>query len=73
MPGVTSNSRDLGTTIQARRLELGLRVEDVAAKSGVSYRTVLRIESGLNPQLDTLRRIAAALDIGADDLLRQAG
>ena len=72
MSGVTSNSSDLGTVIRARRMLLGLRVEDVAASSGVAYRTIIRVEAGFDPQMGTLRRLAAALDTTPAELLRAA-
>lgn len=51
---------------------LGLRVEDVAASSGVAYRTIIRVEAGFDPQMGTLRRLAAALDTTPAELLRAA-
>jgi transcriptional regulator with XRE-family HTH domain len=40
--------------------------------AGVAYNTVVKIESGENPNptIDTLRKIAKALNAGVDDLIR---
>jgi len=38
----------------------------------VAYNTVVKIESGenSNPTIETLRKIAKALNVGVDDLIR---
>jgi transcriptional regulator with XRE-family HTH domain len=71
VPDVTGN-RTLGDAIRARRTELGLRIEDLAYRSGVAYRTISRIESGYDPQLDTLRRLAVALEVSVGDLVNDS-
>lgn len=44
-----------------------------AEESGVAYRTYLKLEKGeTNFQLDTLRKVAAALEVKLSDLLRPA-
>ena len=39
----------------------------------VTYNTIIKIESGANknPTIDTLSKIAKALDVGVDDLIQK--
>lgn len=46
---------------QARRIALGLRQEDLAAKAGVTLPTLRRFESGANVGVEQVARIALAL------------
>lgn len=61
----------LGTTIRARREELGLTRDQLIAKvEGLSLSTLVRIElrAGM-PRVETLAGIAKALDLSVDALL----
>lgn len=61
-----------GTVVRAVRQRRGWRQKDLVEKAGVSQTTISRIERG-HPgslSLDTIRRIAAALDIRVDLLAR---
>ncbi len=49
--------------IRSRRQELGLTQEDLAGMAGVSCRTLQRLESGGSASAETLKCIAAALDV----------
>ena len=50
-----------------------LSKKEAAARAGVSYRTYLKMESGkTNFQLDTLRKVASAVEVKIADLLRPA-
>ncbi|HYC97045.1 helix-turn-helix transcriptional regulator [Brevundimonas sp.] len=52
------------------RLAAGLGRSELAAKAGVSADYVYRLEQGwANPRLDTLHRIACALDTPLEELL----
>jgi transcriptional regulator with XRE-family HTH domain len=58
----------LGATIRAIRVRRGWRQSDLAGRSGVSPATISRLERG-HPGLltvDTVRRVASALDIRVD-------
>lgn len=46
-----------------------LTQEDLAKKSGVGTATIARIEAGQGARLSTLRKLAEALDVTADQLL----
>ncbi len=50
-------------SVQKRRLEKGWSQEHLAQLSGLSLRTVQRIESGKNAGNDSLNALAAAFDI----------
>lgn len=65
MPERTSSSTKdpLVAKLTARRQELGLTQEAVAAIAGISRRTLAGIETGGNCTLSTLRQIAQALEV----------
>ena len=46
-----------------------LSQEELEQKAGVGVTTVIRIEAGQGARLSTLRKLAEALDITADQLL----
>jgi transcriptional regulator with XRE-family HTH domain len=61
---------DLGSNLRAARKKLGLTQEQVAERSGVHPTEVSRIEAGKrDPQVSTLRRLAAAVEVSPGDLL----
>lgn len=61
---------DLGTNLREARERLGLTQEQVAERSGVHATEVSRIEAGKrDPQVSTLRRLAAALEMPPGRLL----
>ncbi|MEM8648080.1 MAG: helix-turn-helix domain-containing protein [Pseudomonadota bacterium] len=49
--------------IKSRRQELGLTQEELAGMAGISCRTLQRLESGGSASAETLKCIAAALDV----------
>lgn len=60
----------LGKQVKKRRRALKLSQEDVAAKTGLSVPSLSEIERGIaNPTLQTLEKIAAALDMSVAGLL----
>jgi transcriptional regulator with XRE-family HTH domain len=63
----------LGLAIRERRRALGLSQDALAERSGLDRLNVGRIERGeRSPRLDTLARIADALDVRPWELLREA-
>ena len=52
------------------REKLNLTQEELSTKSGISVRTIQRIESGIDPKGFTLRALAKALDINEKDLVK---
>lgn len=56
--------------IAETRRQRGLTQEQLAEILGTATRNVQRIEAGQNLRLDTLERIAEALDVDPQELLR---
>jgi len=60
--------------LREQRESLGLSMNEVARRTGLSQQTVSFVERGLRmPTLDTLLRIAGALDLDLSGVLRDAG
>lgn len=54
------------------RKKKGWTQEKLAQQSGISFHTLIKIERGdiKSPRLETLLKIAKALDLSIDDLLK---
>jgi transcriptional regulator with XRE-family HTH domain len=66
-------SREVARLLRRERLRRGKSMTQVAERSGLSRQMISYIEQGMrNPTLDTLLRIAAALDIDLPELIRRA-
>jgi transcriptional regulator with XRE-family HTH domain len=65
---------DLARILRERRDELGYSVRTLAARAGVNLATIVRLERGeiLTPQPDTLKALAAALELSVTDLFALA-
>jgi transcriptional regulator with XRE-family HTH domain len=65
-----ANSK-ISLNIKKLRSEKGYSLEKVARLADLSLNTVIRIESGVNknPTIETLTKIAKALNVGVDDLI----
>lgn len=66
---------DLSTiakNIKHKRRELGISQDKLSKLAEVAYNTIVKIESGENPNptIKTLQKIAKALDISVDELLK---
>jgi len=66
-----ANSK-ISTNIKKLRTEKGHSLEKVARLADLSLNTVMRVESGVNknPTIETLTKIAKALEVGVDDLIK---
>ncbi|MBI5117508.1 helix-turn-helix transcriptional regulator [Candidatus Poribacteria bacterium] len=63
----------LGGALKKARLEKGLTLDDVAAKCGYSKALISRIENNnVSPSIDSLSRIAAALNLTLYDIFASA-
>jgi transcriptional regulator with XRE-family HTH domain len=61
----------IGQKIRAARERKDWRQEDLAKESGIARANIARLESGRHAaHLSTLRRVAHALDLGLDSLLK---
>lgn len=72
------NSRQaekLGARLRRQREALELTVRDLAARSGMSFSTIARIEQGLfdKPRPEKLAALADALGLNQTEIMRQAG
>ncbi len=67
-----ANSK-ISTNIKKLRTEKGYSQERVARLADLSLNTVMRVESGVNknPTIETLTKIAKALDISLDNLMKK--
>ena len=62
----------IGKNIRHYRKKLGLSQDKLSKLAEVAYNTIVKIESGenSNPTLDTLKKIAKALEISVDELIK---
>lgn len=59
-----------GQRIKAARRKVGLTQTELAGKLGISFQSIAQWENDLrNPKLETLQKIASALNIPVTDLL----
>jgi len=63
----------IAQNIKKYRKKKSISQDKLSKLAGVTYNTVIKIESGatLNPRVETLRLIAKALDVTVDSLLNQ--
>lgn len=61
----------IGSKIKKLRLEKDLTQEELAVKAGIPYATLIKIEndSVKNPTINTLQKLAQALEVSVDELL----
>jgi len=62
----------IAQNIKKYRKKKGVSQDKLSKLAGVTYNTIIKIESGatLNPRVETLRLIAKALDVTVDSLLK---
>ncbi len=62
----------LAENIKKLRKQRKLSQEELAKKAGVTYSTLIKLESGVNknPTIKTIQQIAAALEVTLDELTR---
>ena len=64
------NKSYISIKVKELRLKKGMSQEVLAEESGLSRRTIQRIELGeSNPNGDSLKRLAVALDVNSDELI----
>ena len=63
-------NKELAKRIKALRNRKGYSQEELSEKSGLSLRTIQRIENGeTEPRGDSLKRIAVAFEVSSDEIL----
>ncbi|OHB22861.1 MAG: hypothetical protein A3I22_00205 [Parcubacteria group bacterium RIFCSPLOWO2_02_FULL_40_12] len=67
-----SSKTNIGKTVKKLREKLGISQEKLARLADVSNNTVVNIEAGKqdNPTIETLKKVASALQVGVDDLIK---
>jgi transcriptional regulator with XRE-family HTH domain len=63
----------IGKNIKRRRQEKGLSQDKLSKLADLSLNTVVKIEldDSPNPTIETVQRIAKALEVSVDDLLKK--
>ncbi|MBI2623591.1 MAG: helix-turn-helix transcriptional regulator [Candidatus Liptonbacteria bacterium] len=66
-----SNNQNLAKNIERLRKAKGLSQEKLARLADVANNTLIKMESGenINPTLETLKKVAKALEVSVDDLI----
>lgn len=66
-----SKNENLAKNVEKLRKQKGLSQERLARLADVANNTIIKTESGenKNPTLDTLRKVAKALDVSVDELI----
>jgi transcriptional regulator with XRE-family HTH domain len=66
-----SNNK-IADNLKKLRAKKGLSLEKIARLADLSLNTIVKIENGVNtnPTIETLQKIAKALDVSVDDLLK---
>lgn len=71
--GVTARQRLFGERVRTRRQQLGMTQEALSQRAEINRTYIGSLESGhRNPSLDTIARLALALDTDAGELVRGA-
>jgi len=63
---------NIADNVRKARKKAGLSQDKLAREADVAYNTIVKIESGENPNptIDTLKKIASALDVDVGDLIK---
>lgn len=66
------SNQNLANNIKKLREAKGLSQEKLARLADVANNTLIKMESGenKNPTLDTLKKVAKALDVSVDNLIK---
>ena len=66
-----SNNK-IAENLKKLRAKKGLSLEKIARLADLSLNTIVKIENGINqnPTIETLTKIAKALEVGVDELIK---
>lgn len=66
-----SNNK-IADNLKKLRAKKGLSLERIARLADLSLNTIVKVENGVNqnPTIETLTKIAKALNVGVDDLIK---
>ena len=67
------NASNIQDNIKKYRNKLGISQDRLSKLADVTYNTIIKIESGanINPTIDTLTKIAKALNVSVDNLIKK--
>ncbi len=67
-----SKKSTIANNIKKYRTKLGVSQDRLSKMADITYNTIIKIESGgnQNPTIDTLSKIAKALDVSVDELIK---
>ena len=67
-----SNNSKIADNMKKYRSKLGISQDRLSKLADVTYNTIIKIESGanINQTIDTLKKIAKALEVSVDELLK---
>ena len=70
---MTNNKSVIAENIKKYRKKKGITQDKLSKMADITYNTIIKIESGTiqNPTIDTLSKIANALDVKVDDLIKK--
>ncbi|MDA3815547.1 MAG: helix-turn-helix transcriptional regulator, partial [Patescibacteria group bacterium] len=70
---IYNTTMSIANNLKKIRAEKGYSLEKVARLADLSLSTVVKVADGTNqnPTIDTLKKIAKALEIGVDDLIQK--
>ena len=65
-------SNNISENLRKLRGKKGYSLEKIARLADLSLNTIVKIENGVNqnPTIETLTKIAKALEVGVDDLIK---
>ena len=68
----SNNKSKIAENIKKYRKKLGISQDKLSKLANVTYNTIIKIESGANknPTITTLAKIAKALGVKVDDLIK---
>jgi len=66
------NKSKIGNNIKTLRLKLGISQDTLSKKADLAFHTVAKIEAGStpNPTIETVKKLADALGVSLDDLIK---
>ncbi len=68
----STNKSTIAENIKKYRNKMGVSQDRLSKFADVTYNTIIKIESGANknPTIETLSKIAKALNVSVDDLIK---
>ena len=68
----STNKSTIADNIKKYRSKIGVSQDRLSKLADVTYNTIIKIESGANknPTIETLAKIAKALSVGVDHLIK---